>query len=198
MAAIYYNGESSLFVLMASIFMELILLFLGALILKNKAPQKEGDLGISGASYALFACIFFIYPMAYMVGLSYNEFSTPVVHGYLQPIVDYKWQLLVMAISLVAGYLVDFKTLKNNLIGSFISSEVIRLSILLFAVGILVMMWLEWVQEWTRYITTNKAHLKDLNPFTKDSKITLILIIISARMLIEIWYMKRVKVFVGH
>ncbi len=194
MAAIYYNGESSLFVLMASIFMELVLLFIGALIMKNKIRAKEGDLGLSGASYALFACIFFIYPMAYMVGLSYNEFSTPAVHGYLQPIVDYKWQLLVMAISLGAGYLVDFKTLKNNLIGSFISSEVIRLSILLFAVGFLGMMWLEWVEEWTDFST----NYRDINPFTKDSKITLILIIISARMLIEIWYMKRVKVFVGH
>jgi len=198
MAAIYYNGESSLFVLMASIFMELILLFLGALILKSKIPANESDLGLSGAFYALLACVFFIYPMVYMVGVSYNEFTTPANYSYMQPIVDYKWQLLLMAITLGVGYLVDFKTLNNNSIGPFISSEVIRISFLLFAVGLLGMMWLEWVEDWADFTKYNKSHIKDITSFTKDSKITLILIIISARMLIEIWYMKRVKIYIKH
>lgn len=198
MAVIYYNGESSLFVLMSSIFMELILLFLGAIILKNKVQEKESDLGLSGAFYAFLACTVFIYPLVYMVGDTYNEFSKPSIYGYLQPIVDYKLELFLMAISLGVGYLVDFKTLKSNSIGSFISSEVIRISMLLFAVGLLGMMWIEWLEETAEMSAYSKSDLEDANIFTNDSKITLLLLIISARMLIEIWYMKRVKIFSEH
>lgn len=188
MAAIYFKGASSLFVLMASIFIELILLFIGAFMLRNKTAAKEDDIGLSGAFYALLACTFFIYPMTYILANSYNEFSKPEVYGYLQPFVDYKWELIVMTISLGIGYLVDFKTLRANSIGQFISSEVIRVSFLLFGVGILGMMWLEWLDDMSIISSPN-------NPFTHENKMIPILTIISARMLFEIWYLKRVKIY---
>jgi len=196
MVAYFYNGNSSIFVLVTSIFIELLLLFLGALILKNKTKNTEESLGVSGAFYALTACIVFIYPIIYIIGDAFHEFDVSGDYGYMQPFVDYKWQLLVIAISLGFGYLVDFRTLQAKSIGPFISSEVIRVSILIFAIGIIGIACVEWIEDMNDFYPSENSRTTNRTPFTFENKLFPIITIIIVRMALEIWYMKRVKIYV--
>ena len=191
MAAIFYKWEASLFVFMASIFIELILLFVGAIIVKKNTPYELSEVNVSGAAYALISCLVFIYPMAYMMGNSYGEFSSPNKLGFLQPIVDYKWEILLMAISLGVGYLSDFNSLKKKKLSEYISTEVYRVSFLLLAIGLIGMASLEGIKEMTEANNPGWVNGQPFNPFTKENKMIPILIMISARILIEIWYIRR-------
>jgi hypothetical protein len=173
--------------------MELILLFIGALILKKRAILNDDDVGVSGAFYALLACGFFIYPLTYMIGIAFREFTFPATYGYLQPFVDYKWQLLVMGVSLSIGYLIDFKTLRNNSIGQFISKEVIRVSMLLFAVGIVGIACVELIEDMNDFYPSEQIGT-NTTLFTFENKMFPIVTIILVRMAIEVLYIKRIKV----
>ena len=187
MVAFFYKWEASLFVLMASFFVEMILLFIGSFFIEKKQPFRYEDVGRSGAAYALFACTAFIYPMAYMMGDNYGEFSKPAIYGSLQPIVDYKWQILLMTLSLGVGYLADFKSLKKRDLGEYISTEVYRVCFLLFGIGLLGMMCLEGIKEIAQPIYSKDGI--PISPFTTESKMIPIIVMISARMAIEVWYL---------
>ena len=193
MAAFFYKWEASLFVLMASIFMEMILLFIGSIIIGNKITYKHDDIGKAGAAYALLASSALVYPMAFVMADLYGEFSKPNLYGYFQPIVDYKWQILVMAFSLGIGYLVDFKSLKGSDLGKFISEEVYRVCFLLFGIGILGMMCIVGIKEMANYYGTFLSEIEPDNPYNPSSKMIPIMLMIAARMGIEIWYLKRMK-----
>lgn len=178
--------------------MELTLLFLGALIFRKKARYRHENIGVSGAFYALFACTVFIYPLAYMIGSAFQEFTNPATYGYFQPFVDYKWQLLIMGASLGIGYLIDFKSLKNNSIGQFISSEVIRVSILLFAIGIVGIASVEWIEDMNDFYPSQNGISGNRTLFTYENKLFPIITIILVRMGLEIWYLKRVKIYTNN
>lgn len=193
MVTYYFKGDSSLFVLITSLFIELILLFIGAVLVRKSFHNEDEDIGISGVFYALFACTVFIYPMAYMLGNAYSEFTEPAAHGYFQPFIDYKWQIITMAFSLGIGYLVDFNALKNNNTGKYISSEVFRICILLFSVGLVGMICIAWIKEVTQFNSEGNQLTLSVTPYTKDTKMFPIITIIAVRMVIEILYLRRVN-----
>lgn len=189
LTAFFWAWDASLFVLMASLFVEMILIFIGTVLVGRNARQKTTDVGKSGAFYALFVCMFFIYPMAYMMGDTYDEFSKPNIHGLIQPVYDYKWEILVMAVLLGLGYLSDFKSLKKTNLADFISNEVYRVTFVIFGLGLLGMMCIEGIDEMTEIPPTFLENGKQIFPFPKDTKWIPITVMISGRVGIEIWYL---------
>lgn len=188
LVAAYYKWEASVFVIMASIFLEMILLFIGAIIIGRYSRQKFSDVGRSGAFFALFACMAMLYPLAYMMGDAYGEYSDPIEYSFLQPVVDYKYEIIIMFFSLGVGYLLDFNSLKKKDLAAYLSKEVFRVSFLLFGIGLLGMMCIEFTKELSDHYGPGLINGTVKTPYSNGSKMFTILVLVSARIAIEIWF----------
>lgn len=190
LVAAFYKWEASLFVLVASIMVEMALLFVGSFFVHSDENDDDSLAGRSGAAFAFLAGTALVYPMAFLMSVRYEEFDPEGVHGVWQPLFEFKWQILTMALCLGLGYLVDFKQLQQKKLKEYLSFEVYRLSFVLFGIALLGLVCLEGIREFsdTPYLPT----MKEYTPYNSDNKMIPIIGMVCARMVIEIWYVRTV------
>ena len=178
--AAFYKWEASLFLMIVSMSMELFILSLGILILRirNKLPEKKGWNEKSINLSFIVGLAAFTYIFARELGDYYGEFSNFDQELKLfQPIIEFKWSLIVIIISLGLSYYIDIKQLKLPERKNAILSEVFRLAILVFTII-------------TVCITLPLFYREFSQSDEGLNKWVLVITCILLRMSIEIWYLK--------
>ncbi len=135
--AAFYKWEASLFLVLISMIIEMLVLATGILIVGEKLQLKKNDISASALVSSVIFMIIINYPIAINLGLYYNEFGDYSGKlNWIKPIWDNKGSILLIAVSIGTCYLSDFAQLKSSQRGERFTTELFRLSMQLFFLGI--------------------------------------------------------------
>lgn len=177
LATAYFNWNTSLFVILGALMIELVILMIGAFIVRNELGQNAKDLNIKGiVSGTLFALVI-SYPMAYLLGRHYGEFGLlEDEHDLFRPIFLFKYEFLLVAASLGIGYLLSFKDLITKERSERFTTEFFRVFVILLLLAF----------SSTLFMAASREFYDNKRPVDKWIPIATFL---AARILLEIWYL---------
>ena len=171
-ALAFFKWEASIFLLMMSLLVEMLILTLGLLMTNHLRKNKGNRNDVTGFKMAggALPMIGLYYFITRLLASHYGEFSDGP-HGWIQPFYDYPWAILIIAVSLGGSYFVDIRSLKSESRFEKITIELVRTMIIIYGIsliGSIVVMVDPSISKWIP-----------------------ISIMIVSRMLIEIWYLKQ-------
>lgn len=177
LATAFFNWNSSLFVILGALMIEMIILMIGAIILRNELGQNALDLNLKGIIYGTLAGLTASYPLAHFLGSHYGEFGMmDTEENSLLAIFYYKYEFLLIALSLGLGYLISFKDLVTKERSERFTTEFFRILIILLLLSFLGIIFPAASKEFY----DNKRTVDKWIPIT---------IFIGVRVLLEIWYL---------
>lgn len=177
LATAYFNWNTSLFVILGTLMIELLILLIGAFIIRHELGQDAQDLNLKGVIAGTLIGISMSYPLAYLLGRHYGEFElVEDEQDLLWPIILFKYEFLLIAISLGIGYFISFKELITKERSERFTTEFFRVFIILLLLAF----------SGTLFMAASKEFYDNKRPVDKWIPIATFL---GARILLEIWYL---------
>lgn len=171
--AAFLKWEASIFVLMFSLLMEVLILLIGLLLTDSKRNAND-DTDPVQIGIALIPLVLFYYGMTYLMGRFYSEFPVSSPHGWKEPFIEFWLPLTIMAVSLSVTYYIHTRSIRSSPARfENLKAELIRTMFVIYGstmAGCLFVLAMPETSKW----------------------IPLSLVIIS-RMLVEIWYVWKSK-----
>lgn len=173
----YFNWNSSLFVILGALMIEMVILMIGAIIIRRELGQNAGDLNLKGIIYGTLAGLTASYPLAHLLGSHYGEFGIyDDQENTLLAILQFKYEFILIGVSFGIGYLVSFKDLITKERSERFTTEFFRIFIILLLMSFIGLL----------FPVASKEFYDNKRPVDKWIPIT---IFISVRILLEIWYL---------